>query len=179
MRAEALALALVALAACASAPPPPPPPDPKPDPLHAAWPKGSPIGASARPFHVKNLRGTATLDIVPGKVNVVAFWATWSSPDIYMLRKLEPIWKRHQDRGLVIAALSIDDEEKGVLETAQQQGATYDIGWDQGHETTSRYLPDTDPSLYIVDRKGVIRFVHRGYHDGEDMEIEKQIESLL
>jgi hypothetical protein len=35
------------------------------------------------------------------------------------------------------------------------------------------------PSTYVVDRKGVVRFVHTGYHDGEEVEIEKEIKSLM
>ena len=35
------------------------------------------------------------------------------------------------------------------------------------------------PSTFIVDRKGVIKFTHTGYHDGEEAEIEKEIKSLL
>ena len=35
------------------------------------------------------------------------------------------------------------------------------------------------PSTYIVDKDGVIRFVHQGYHDGEEAEIEREVRSLL
>lgn len=128
---------------------------------------------------VQNLTGAATLGVVPGKVNVLVFWATWSMPDIYLLRKLQPIWKKLEDRGLVITAVSVDDESKGVLDVARAQGATYAVGWDENRETALRYHPTTDPYLFIIDRKGVIRFRHEGFHDGEDLEIEREIESLL
>jgi len=35
------------------------------------------------------------------------------------------------------------------------------------------------PSTFIIDRKGVVRFLHRGYHDGEEVEIEKELKGLL
>ncbi len=35
------------------------------------------------------------------------------------------------------------------------------------------------PSAYIVDKNGVVKFVHRGYHPGEEAEIEKELKGLL
>jgi hypothetical protein len=35
------------------------------------------------------------------------------------------------------------------------------------------------PSSYIVDRKGIVRFVHGGYRADDAVEFEKQIQSLL
>jgi hypothetical protein len=35
------------------------------------------------------------------------------------------------------------------------------------------------PSTFIVDRTGMVRFVHLGYHDHEEEEIEKEVKSLL
>jgi hypothetical protein len=35
------------------------------------------------------------------------------------------------------------------------------------------------PSSFIIDKKGVVRFAHVGYHDGEEVEIEKEIKQLL
>ena len=49
--------------------------------------------------------------------------------------------------------------------------------------STSRALlplnPPTMPSSFIVDKKGVVRFVHLGYHEGEEKEIETELKSLL
>jgi hypothetical protein len=35
------------------------------------------------------------------------------------------------------------------------------------------------PTTFVVDRQGVVRFVHFGYHDGEELEIEKEVKGLL
>ena len=32
---------------------------------------------------------------------------------------------------------------------------------------------------YVIDKKGVVKHVHRGYHDGEDAELEKEIKALF
>jgi peroxiredoxin len=35
------------------------------------------------------------------------------------------------------------------------------------------------PSTFVIDRKGIVRFAHAGYHDGEEVQIQKEIEELL
>ena len=34
------------------------------------------------------------------------------------------------------------------------------------------------PSSFIIDKKGVVRYAHVGYHDGEEVEVEKEIKEL-
>lgn len=155
------------------------PPKPAEDPPERSWPTGKPIGAKAPPFRAKNEAGGAPLTLVPGKVNVIVFWATWSSPDLRLLRDLEPVWKRYESRGLVISALSVDEGEKSVFQVAREQHTTFPIGWDERHAIADRYQPETDPCLFVVDRSGVVRFYDRGYHDGDATVIAGQIESLL
>jgi peroxiredoxin len=35
------------------------------------------------------------------------------------------------------------------------------------------------PSSFLIDKEGVIRYAHVGYHDGEELEVEKEIKELL
>jgi hypothetical protein len=35
------------------------------------------------------------------------------------------------------------------------------------------------PTSFVVDQAGIVRFVHSGFHAGEEQEIESEINSLL
>ena len=35
------------------------------------------------------------------------------------------------------------------------------------------------PSSFLIDRKGIVRFAHVGYRDGDEVQIEKEIQDLL
>jgi hypothetical protein len=35
------------------------------------------------------------------------------------------------------------------------------------------------PSSFIVDQKGILRFAHVGYHDGDAAQVEREIKELL
>jgi peroxiredoxin len=123
--------------------------------------------------------GDRAPEVAPGKVTLVVFWATWSEPSKRMLIGLETTWRRTKSRGVVIRALSIDDEPAYVPELAKTYDLTFPIEWDKGHRLASLYGTPSSEAVYIVDRNGVIRFVHFGYHHDEDQEIAAHVDSLL
>lgn len=114
-----------------------------------------------------------------GKLTLVAFLATWSEPDKRSIPKLEGMYRKYRDRGLVVLYVGIDDESERVLPFAREYGATFPVVWDKGHDIASRLRLETDPTYFIVDGQGVVRFVHRGYHDGDDLEMDSEINGLL
>jgi hypothetical protein len=53
------------------------------------------------------------------------------------------------------------------------------LAWDDGQVTSKSYQPPTMPTSYVIDASGIVRFVHSGFHSGEEQEIESEISSLL
>jgi peroxiredoxin len=35
------------------------------------------------------------------------------------------------------------------------------------------------PSSFLIDRQGIVRYTHVGYHPGDEVEIEREIKELL
>lgn len=152
------------------------------DPTSATSPPAPPaeppaIGARARPFTRPALSG-GTVSIPTNKdATVFFFFATWSSPDLKLLSLMEETARAYPEAA--IFAVSVDDEEKNVLDVARSRGATYPIVWDARHELAAAYRPENVPTVYVIDRESVIRFMHRGFHDGEHEEIESELASLV
>lgn len=138
---------------------------------------GPGVGQLAPRISTKSIDG-APLTFVPGKVTLVVFWATWSEPDKKELIKLQELYLRHGPAILAVIALSVDDEPTHLAEFAKTYGLRFPIGWDAERRIAAVYRPATDPATYVVDRAGIIRFVHHGYHDGEAEEISSEVASL-
>jgi peroxiredoxin len=151
-------------------PPPPPAEDP---------PKQKASGPAAPPIGLASLTTSGQLEITRGKVVVVHFWATWCEPCKRSFPKLQALFAKQQQNGLEIAGVSVDDDQTDVAAFAKRFGAKFPVGWDDGHRVSGQYKVESMPSTYIVDKDGVIRFVHQGYHDGEEAEIEREVRSLL
>ena len=136
-------------------------------------------GNQASSFTVDQLNGTGKVGLQSNKVMIVDFWATWCEPCKKSFPKLQELYLKYKASGLEIAAISEDDEKGGIVDFANTYGAKFPVGWDGDKSIAKKYQPKSMPSTFIVDRKGVIRFVHTGYHDGEEVEIEKEIKSLM
>jgi thiol-disulfide isomerase/thioredoxin len=138
------------------------------------------VGVHAPSFSRPAVVGSTALstDQVKGKVLVVDFWATYCKPCEKSFPKLQAIADQHPG-SMVVYGLSEDESPEEIAAFVKKTGVRFPIGWDQGNAISQRYKLEKMPTSYVVDRKGVIRFVHGGYTEGKDEEIARQVEELL
>ncbi len=145
--------------------------------------KGGLIGNPAPDFTVKRAtgKGKIALSNLSGNVVVIDFWGTFCEPCKKSFPKLQDLSQKYGGNGLRVVAISEDEPEDKdkIPEFAQTYGAKFAIGWDEDKSVARHYKPETMPSSFIVDRKGIVRFAHVGYHDGEEVSLEKELKSLL
>jgi peroxiredoxin len=139
------------------------------------------IGSPAPEFAAASLntKGKASVKASSGKVLIVDFWATWCEPCKKSFPKLQDLYTKFKASGMDLIAVSEDDENNGITDFGNNFGAKFPLVWDDGKAIAGKWQPKSMPSTFIVDKKGVVRFVHLGYHDGEEAEIEKEVKSLL
>lgn len=139
------------------------------------------LGSSGPDFTQKTVKDGKAVSFhdLRGKVTIVDFWATWCGPCKQSFPKLQELSTKYRANGLEIVGISEDDEPQGIPPFADSLGAKFSLAWDEGKAIASKWHPKSMPTTFIVDRKGVVRFVHFGYHDGEELEIEKEIKELL
>jgi peroxiredoxin len=145
--------------------------------------KGGLIGNPAPDFTVKRAtgKGKIALSNLAGNVVVIDFWGTFCEPCKKSFPKLQDLSAKYGGSGLRVVAISEDEPEdkEKIAEFAQTYGAKFAIGWDEDKSVARHYKPETMPSSFIVDRKGIVRFAHVGYHDGEEVSLEKELKTLL
>jgi cytochrome c biogenesis protein CcmG, thiol:disulfide interchange protein DsbE len=178
----ALAIAAVALAlsvsGCASDAS-----DAKP-PESAAGIGAAKIGRPAPDFAIPAVAGAEEkvgLRDLHGKVVLVDFWGTFCEPCKKSFPKLQELYSRYSSKGLRVVGISEDEAEDQakIPGFVQAYGAKFTIGWDKSKTAARSYQPETMPSSFLVDRSGIIRYAHVGYHDGEDVTLEREIKELL
>jgi peroxiredoxin len=142
------------------------------------------VGNPAPEFSVKPLsgpKGTVSLKSLHGSVVVIDFWGTFCEPCKKSFPKLQDLYAKYAGQGLQIVGVSedeVDDKDK-IPTFASTYGAKFAIAWDEDKAIARRYKPETMPTTFLIDRKGIVRFAHAGYHDGEEVRIQKEIEDLL
>ena len=140
---------------------------------------GVKTGDKAPSFSLDSLNGQGKMAVAPGKVTIVDFWATWCEPCKKSFPKYQELYVKYKASGLEIVAISVDDEKNGITDFAKTHGAKFPVGWDDGKKLAEKWKPENMPSSYIVGKDGVVKHVHRGYHDGEENEVEKELKALF
>jgi thiol-disulfide isomerase/thioredoxin len=126
-----------------------------------------------------NAKGKASPAANKGKVLIVDFWATWCEPCKKSFPKLQELYTKYKGQ-LEILAISEDDENNGLKDFGDAHGnVKFPLMWDDGKKIAAKWQPKSMPATFIVDKSGVVKFVHLGYHDGEENEIEKELKSLF
>jgi cytochrome c biogenesis protein CcmG/thiol:disulfide interchange protein DsbE len=142
------------------------------------------VGNPAPDFNVKALagpKGMLSLKALRGKVVLVDFWGTFCEPCKKSFPKLEDLRAKYGTSGLQVVGISEDESEDKdkIPGFAATYGAKFTLGWDEDKTIARAYRPETMPSSFLIDRRGVVRYAHAGYHDGEEVQVEREIKELL
>ena len=138
---------------------------------------------AAPDFTAQDITGKQVkLSDLRGKVVLLEFWtfACWNCQHV------EPEMKRwhaaYADRGLTVIGvhtpeLDYEKDPANVERYVREHGITYPVAIDNDSATWDRYDNHAWPALYLIDRKGQIRYVRVG--EGAYDETQRRIEALL
>jgi peroxiredoxin len=120
------------------------------------------IGQPAKDFTVKLTSGeTFTLSKQKGKVVLLDFWGTRCKPCIKELPNLRTYYQSFKDKGFDIVSISLDDDKVKLgafLETQPMPWKTVFSGYGWNDDTARLYEISWIPSLWLVDKKGILRY---------------------
>lgn len=135
----------------------------------ASAPKTDTVAPAAAGTPAPALAGAAldgaALDLAAlrGRVVLVDIWATWCEPCRRELPELEALHKQYNASGLTVIGVNID-EERAVVDAflREQVPVTFPIVHDPKQQLADRWAPPKMPTLYLVDRDGMIAKVFPG-----------------
>jgi peroxiredoxin len=114
-----------------------------------------------------------------GQVVLINFWASWCGPCRVEMPHLNRLHDKYKTGGFMVLGVNIDDDPRHGATTATRWGLKFPVLLDASKTVTKTYDLGAMPSTVLVDRDGRIRFLHRGYREGLEVEYERQIRELV
>lgn len=136
------------------------------------------IGKAVPPFETRLLDGKVLpAQALQGKAVLVVFWATWCPTCRKELPELQALYEKHRGRGFEILALSIDADAFTVGEFWKDHDYAFPVAMRAPAHAEVFGPIKAIPAVYLIDRKGVLRFARIG-GIGQD-KLEAQLLPLL
>jgi peroxiredoxin len=131
-------------------------------------------------FKVTTISGQQiSLENYRGHVLVVDFFATWCQPCRASIPHLVEMNRKYGKQGLHVLGMSADEDgEKAVKVFAEQNRITYPVAL-AGESALVDFGVRSVPVMFIIDKKGRVAEVFRGFTDEVARSVEQLIKKLL
>jgi peroxiredoxin len=136
-------------------------------------------GAPGPDFSLTSMAGPKIdLNALKGQVVLINFWASWCGPCRQEMPLLEQISRRYKALGVTLLGVNVEPDSSNAAGWLKATPVSFPILFDTDSKVSKLYDVAGMPNTVILDRKGTVRFVHRGYKPGEENEYMDQIRSL-
>lgn len=139
-------------------------------------------GDHAPDFAAPNLKkgqGVVELSDYRGKVVYLDFWASWCAPCLKAIPEIERIRSELPKDSFQVVAVNLDQQAKKALRFLEKHPVGYPSASDPKGRLPSQFGLETMPTSYLIDSKGVIRYVHPGFKKGDGSKLRHEIRALL
>jgi peroxiredoxin len=92
---------------------------------------------------------------------------------------LEDLYKRNKSRGFAVVGVNKDASVADARRVLAKVPVSFALVQDGADAAARGFDVKAMPSGYLVDRKGLVRQVHRGFTAETGATLEKEIDSLL
>jgi peroxiredoxin len=131
-------------------------------------------------FTLKSLDGpNLRLEEYRGQVVLLNFWASWCGPCRQEMPVLDRLHQRYADTGFAVLGVNVEGEEGPARDLLAKVPVTFPVLIDEGQRVSELYDLQAMPSTVVIDRDGVVRFVHRGYRPGDEEGYVEMVKQLI
>ncbi len=139
------------------------------------------VGAPAPPISgVVTFQGHfASLKELRGQVVLLEFWASWCGVCRYLAPVLNRLQKAHRPEGLEVVGITVDPPARGQAAATRTGQMDYTLASDPGGKITRKYLASQVPTVFVIDRQGIVVDVVVGVSQDRILELKQLVEELL
>lgn len=138
------------------------------------------VGQAAPDFTLMSSSGEEVrLAALRGSVVMLNFWASWCGPCRMEMPLLDAMYQRYHRAGFMLFGVNVEEDSTDAKKVLQELGLTFPILFDPESTAGRLFGIDAMPTTVLIDKKGQIRYVNRGYKSGDENKYRDQIRELI
>ena len=137
-------------------------------------------GAPAPAFQLNSNSGKpVALADLRGRIVLLNFWASWCGPCRQEMPILEQLNRQYRNKGVTLLGVNVEPDSGAAVDWLRATPVSFPILFDADSKVSKLYEVQGMPNTVILDRKGNVRYIHRGYSAGAENEYLDQIRALI
>ena len=137
-------------------------------------------GAAAPAFQLNSNTGKPlALADFRGQIVLLNFWASWCGPCRQEMPILEQLNRQYHAKGVTLLGINVEPDSAAAVSWLKATPVTFPILFDTDSKVSNLYEVAGMPNTVIIDRKGQVRYIHRGYSAGAENDYLNQIRALI
>ncbi len=139
------------------------------------------VGDTVPSFKARTIDGSKSLalDDYRGKVVLIDFWASWCPPCLKSLPKYNDLRREIGTTDFEIVAVNVDENTEDAKKFLQKHPVSYPVAKDPKGILPGVFGVKAMPTSYLIDKNGVVQYVHAAFKDGDMEKIKAEIERLI
>ena len=131
-------------------------------------------------YTLKDMNGAdVRLSDFKSKVLLLNFWGTWCAPCRDEMPLLAQLHTRYEPLGFTMVGVNVEPDSAAAVARLKGVAADFPIVFDTTGKVAESFGVQGMPSSVLLDRKGQVRYVHRGYKPGDEAKYADMIRSLV
>lgn len=114
-----------------------------------------------------------------GQVVMLNFWASWCGPCREEMPLLSAMSKKYGPMGFALYGINVDADTDDAKKVLEKITVSYPILFDPESKLSDLYKVEGMPYSVLIDKKGEIRYIHKGYSPGDEKKYAKYIMELV
>lgn len=131
-------------------------------------------------FTLKSLTGkNIKLSEQAGNVVMLNFWASWCGPCRKEMPLLNALHKKYEALGFTILGINVEQELKLAKSFLADTPVEFPVLFDTSNTVSQAYEVIAMPTTVLIDRNGKVRYLHKGYKEGDEAKYKKLVKKLV
>jgi thiol-disulfide isomerase/thioredoxin len=114
-----------------------------------------------------------------GKVVYVDFWASWCAPCRTSFPLLNKLHEKLKAKGFEVVGINLDEDKAKAEKFISEIPVGFTVLHDSKGEWADQYVVESMPTSFIIDKQGVVQYIHHGFTATDIDVLEKKVSELL